>query len=283
MKIKNIVIVYVIAAIVVYSNCYAGWRYISLPRYTSTGGDYCSGISWPTVGDDFTLDFDHTTDARTACGTFGSTGTLTDAVVGSPPATFPGSGGNVMVADGDAHYITFDNDGQFSSTAGTIFLEIRTTAATVGHDIFRATGTAFQDWLLIEHVVNGNLQARWEDNNSGDITITCGYDMDNYDGDVTQVQVIWDTGRCTSGDGNCGATYELACRQRVDDNNDGDFSDGGAEDWSSWSYEASDLDLEPFATEPGVGDILFGVIDGTLVDTLYFDDLEVDNAQPTWP
>ena len=71
-------------------------------------------------------------------------------------------------------------------------------------------------------------------------------------------------------------------RVRVDDNRDGDFGDGGAEDWTGWTGEASATDLEAWASEPTTDDFKFGITTATHTQNIYIDDLEMTPDKPTW-
>jgi len=69
---------------------------------------------------------------------------------------------------------------------------------------------------------------------------------------------------------------------RVDDNQDGDFDDGGAEDWTSWEYEASAIDMGTWSAEPSTDDFKFGIVTGTYDYQVEIDDVELSPNKPTW-
>ena len=250
-----------------------------------SGGDYCSGISWPTLSD-FTLDFDHTTDDKTSCGTNDEVGTLSNATIATPTLSSPGSGGDCLLADATGDIITFDNDGAyFTSQYGEIYLLVKLAGNNAAdYDIINIIETAAEDRL--EFIIEGTgLPSIYiESNNSGTIQVGTGgsFDFDNYYGDWVQVHIQWDSTRCT--DGTCDGAGEDECRMRfrVDDNRDGDFSDGGVEDWSSWFAETSATNLDTWAAEPTTGDIKFGIVFGTHNENIEIDDIEISNSQPSW-
>jgi len=95
---------------------------------TSGGAaDYCSTQTWNTLTE-FRLDFDHTTDNKTACLTSGTEiGTLVSGtVIDTPSVTPPGSGGDVLIANASGEYIVFDNSTTyFNSQYGTLKFKFR--------------------------------------------------------------------------------------------------------------------------------------------------------------
>lgn len=247
--------------------------------------EHCSGISWNTFAS-FALDFDNET-AEQACESAGDgeTGVLTNATVATPGLVSPGSGGDALLCDGDTHYIDFDNSTPFfRSVYGELMAKILVTVATTAEDIvIQIQQVAYQDRLQTYVAATGIIYCRWEDNDSGAVEVS-GPDTDLYIGDWIQIHIKWDTTRCTQGDGNCGDANEdeFCMRYRVDDNRDGDFGDGGAEDWSAWTCEASTLDLEVWSAEPTTDDFLFGIVGATHSQTIYVDDIEISYAQPSW-
>jgi len=250
------------------------------------GGDYCSGQSWNSFTN-FRLDFDHTTDNKNACLSSGTeTGALTSATVATPGLASPGSGGDALLCDGDDHYIAFDNSGTyFQSQYGELkFLVYLAGDNTDNQTIFRIQEVASQDLLLLTLKGDGLVTLRWEDNNQGTIdTIgAINNDLDDYYGDWVQIHVQWDTTRCTDGTCDGVGEDELQARSRVDDNRDGDFNDGGNENWTAWHGESSAIDFGAWSAEPTTDDFKFGISYGTQNQNIYIDDVEISYSQPTW-
>jgi len=253
----------------------------------SGGESYCSGTTWET-SDDFWLDFDHTTSNVNACVTGDSTetGTLTNATIATPVLESPISGGDAILADGDEHYITYDNTtSYFTSQYGTITFTFKIASdSTNGHKILRIFDVWGQDHFYVNYGSNGYFSVFWEDHNSNIANITnFGVDLDGHDDEWVQVKIIWDTTRCSAEPCTDAGEDELCATVRVDDNSDGDFDDGGAEDWAAWRCETDQDDFLEWDTEPGENDITFGLYDGTQVEVIYVDDLEISNSQPSWP
>lgn len=249
---------------------------------SGSGGDYCSSITWNTISD-FTLDFSHPTDARTACGT-DEVGVLTTATIATPAIASPGSGGDALYVAANTSYIQFDNTGSpFTSQYGEIISNFQISGDGSNNDfLFNIVGVPAQDRMEIYvHGSTGRIYVTWEDNNNGTIDIYSG-DVDAFYGDWIQIHVKWDTTRCTDGTCDGVGEDELAIRTRVDDNRDGDFADGGAEDWTAWTYETSAVDMGAWATEPGENDIYIGIYGTTYTQDIYIDDVEISNDKPSW-
>lgn len=285
---------YLFLLLLIPSVCY-GWGSMvpcsNVPGQTASG-TYCDGVSWNTLTD-FTLDFDHTDDSKNACISGGTeTGTLTSATVTTPGTASPLSGGGALYADGSTHKIEFDNSTPyFDSQYGEIKISFNVAAMlSVNQNICYIAGDS-DNKFLIYAASNDSLYWLWEDNNAGNKSFYIENVINNYAGDWIQLHIKWDTTRCTDGDGNCADSTangdwtqagedELCMQYRVDDNQDGDFSDGGAENWSSWTCESSTYDYEEWAAEPGNDEVDFG--SGSDYDqATYIDDVEISVSQPT--
>ena len=244
---------------------------------------FCSSQSWATYTD-FKIDFDHTTDEKYACLDSGTeTGTLDGATIASHTITNPGSGGNTLFGDATNDSIEFHNTGSyFNSAYGSFRCLINIDGENNTDYIFAyIIPVDYDNRLRLSIGANGLLQVLWEDHNGGIInTYVNATDFENHPGDWGQIEVKWDTTACTAGDGNCGETNEIGARVRVDDNRDGDFDDGGAEDWTDWSYESSTQDLNAWAVEPSTEDIVFG-LGGTHNVDFNMDDIEISNSKPS--
>lgn len=275
--------------------CYA----FGLMMAASVGGgavpaDYCSTQAWNTYTG-LSLDFDHTTDTKTAClaastelGVTSAGSAISTPTPASPATSSVGSGANALVADATAEYINFDNTAPYiRSVYGSLmfkFLSLGNESAD--HPMIHIIGSA-NDYLQCVLESSGQLDARWKDNAGTLVTVivtSSTYDVDNNYNHWCQVMIEWDTTRCTQGDGNCAdaGEDELKIKARYDSNDDGDFDDGTAENWSTYYSETSNVDMEVFSAEPGTDDVLFGLISGTYASGFYFDDLEISYNQPSW-
>jgi hypothetical protein len=158
---------------------------------------------------------------------------------------------------------------------------------TANQNILQIVAQAFNDDLTVSvSAILGKVGVTWEDNNQGLVSIANVVQLDTYVGDWVQIHIKWDTTRCDDGGGTepCdtdASEEELGVRYRVDDNQDGDFGDGGAEDWSAWTYEASALNMKPWDPEPTTDDMLYGM-QGTHVVDIRMDDIEISDTQPSW-
>lgn len=252
---------------------------------TTSAGGGCGAQSWNTFSD-FRLDFDQAT-AFDACLTSGTEtgGSVNSPTVVTPPTASPVSGGNCLYANNGNDYIQFDNTGPyFQSQYGEVMFSFRQDQDNAGEDTILRISHAFQeDWLLFSINEFGALFVTWEDNNDGAVTITVPViDIDSHRDEWIQCHIKWDTTACTDGNGNCedgGADNELGVRCRVDDNDDGDFDDGGLEDWPAWTYDGDTDDLQAWASEPGENDIFIGFI-GTHSTDYWVDDLEISYSKP---
>ncbi len=247
-------------------------------------GDYCDSQTWNTLTS-FRLDFDHSTDGSTACLSTGTElGVLTGATIATPPLASPGSGGNALYANATAEYITFSNTlPYFRSLYGELmfkFLIEGDNAST--YYLINIIQTAAQDRLQIYVALGGRTAYIWEDNNNGGINENIGIDVDAYYGKWIQIHVKWDTTRCTDGTCDGAGEDEFCTRARVDANADGDFLDGGAEDWTAWACESSAVDMNTWAVEPTTDDFKFGIVSGTYDVYVYIDDVEISYNQPSW-
>lgn len=275
-----------------------GQEYARMNPYILGGGgsaaDYCASQTWNTFTA-FRLDFDHTTDTKTACLVSGSQVGVDNgsSSISNPSPVSPGSGGNAILPDESGDYIHFDNSASiFKSEYGEIKALINyPNNSTTSIRVFHALGVANQDYLSIEVNPNGFACVVWEDHNR-DILYSCILvDLDSYYGKWAQVHVKWDTTRCASGACNVDSRSgdwtqagddELCIRIRVDANADGDFADGGVENWSAWSCDTNnDKDLQSFASEPGQDSIRIGYTGGTYDYPIYVDDVEISVTQPS--
>ena len=256
------------------------------------GGGFCASQSWNTLTD-FSVDFDHTTDAKTSCYDTAD-GELGDFAAGTtiatPPTVSPVSGGNAVYCDTDNQYIIFDNGATyFNSTYGELYMSIY-LAGNNGNsiDLTRIYGVASEDRLHIVLQNSGSLDIIWEDDNGGIVWFTL-FDMDpvNSFGYAywAQIHVKWDTTRCGDGEGDTCDTdaseEELCARYRADDNADGDYGDGGIEDWQAYTCESSATNLMPWQVEPATDDFEYG-LQGTHDVDIYIDDIEISASQPAW-
>lgn len=253
----------------------------------STGG-YCAGQGWNTLTD-FRLDFDHTDDNKNACTPIDTeTGTLTNATIADDGITSPLSGGDSLLCDGDNHIITFDGVDDsgttyFNSKWGTLYFSIVLAGDNTNeHDIVNIIQTAAEDRLEVILEATGKFFIIMEGQNNGTVSHGhAGFDMDNYYDKLVQGRMKWDSTRCTDGTCDGAGEDEIKIALRVDDNADGDFDDGGVEDWNeSTSTDADDLPI--WAAEPGVGDFKFGIVNGVHTQNIKIDDIEISGDQPAW-
>jgi hypothetical protein len=249
--------------------------------------DYCASQAWNTYTD-FALDFDHTSDEKSACedATTSETGTYnagTDTTTLTPDS--PISGGKCLNGDADSQYIQFDNtDSYFASASGEIRFSVQLSDNNTGNDrILDIFHLAAQDLLNVYVMATGVVQVNWEDNNDGGFTIA-SVDLDSYYDKWVQIWIQWDTTRCTDGTCDGVGEDEVQVAWRADANGDGDFGDGGVENWSAWAGETSATDANTWAGEPGDNDINFGIKSASATYTvpIYLDDLEIKKTQPTW-
>lgn len=253
--------------------------------------DYCASQSWDTFAA-FKFDFDHTTNNLYACLASGtSTGTLVNAAAGqvtgpTPSTTGIGSGGNALVTDATTEYITFTNTSSiFQSQYGEIMFKVNLAGNNAAdYYVFQIVQTAAEERLQVYVADTGHTYVLWEDNNHGSVSIGSApaFDFDDNYGDWAQIHIKWDTTRCSDGTCDGAGEDELGIRIRFDTNNDGDFDDGGDEDWSAWAYETSAIDMGAWETEPTTDKIQFGLISGAFDQAIWVDDLEISNAQPSW-
>jgi hypothetical protein len=253
--------------------------------------DYCTSQSWDTFAA-FKFDFDHTTNNLYACLASGtSTGTLVNAAAGqvtgpTPATTGIGSGGNALVTDATAEYVTFTNTSSiFQSKYGEIMFKVNLAGNNAAdYYVFQIVQTAAQERLQVYITATGQAYVLWEDNDHGAVQIVAASaaDFDDNYGDWAQIHIKWDTTRCSDGTCDGVGEDELGIRVRFDTNNDGDFDDGGDETWSAWAYETSAIDMGAWATEPTTDKIQFGLISGAFDQAIWVDDLEISNAQPSW-
>lgn len=248
--------------------------------------DYCTTQTWATLTS-FKLDFDHTSDTKTAClasGTqVGVDAASTTIANPSPTTTGIGSGGNALSPDTAGDYIHFDNTSSILKTQyGEMYIKFKyDNNGGATYYIFTINPASSTERFYLYVDLSGNVTTLWEDNNHGQLTLTA-IDADGYYGDWVQVHIKWDTTRCTDGTCDGVGEDELCIRARVDANNDGDFGDGGAEDWAAWVCETSATDLAAWATEPTTDSLQFGLILGTYDVGIHIDDVEISNAQPSW-
>jgi hypothetical protein len=249
---------------------------------------FCASQSWNTLTD-FSVDFDHTTDNKQACydASDGEVGVLNNgATIATPPTVSPVSGGDAVLANGDSRYIDFDNDTPyFNSQYGEIYFTVYLAGNNTGADYFLYISHDGNNKLNFQISSTGAFYVVWEDNSGGNASTTGGPDFDDYYGDWLQFHVKWDTTRCQDAGDTCdggAADEELGFRYRIDDNRDGDFDDGGVEDWSAFIYEQSALRFDAWAAEPGDGDIKAGLTTATYSENIYVDDLEISKSQPSW-
>lgn len=246
---------------------------------------YCAGISWNTLSD-FALDFDNDTPEQ-ACedGVNGEIGVKTSATIVTPSTVSPLSGGDALLSNASTEYIDFDNTNSFfASVYGEGYFSVKLDGNNIAtYYIIKFEGVSGQDKLIFQIVDTGALTAVWEDNNDGNVTLS-GLDLDSYYGDWVQVHFKWDTTRCDDGADTCSGAGEdeLCFRVRVDDNRDQDFGDGGAEDWTSFYCEVDIHDFEAWASEPGSGQIVYGLYAGAHSEDLSIDDVEVSTSKPSW-
>lgn len=277
----------VLMVVLVFSS--SGYARVRLLQAPVGGGpaEHCSGIAWNTLTQ-FALDFDNETPEQTCeSASDGETGVLSaNTTIVTPALVSPGSGGDALFVNGDSENIIFDNAGTyFASQYGELYFLMQLAGDNTEQDyIILIEEVGFQDYLRVRLNTAGTIGITWEDNNSGSVSITLTVDLDNHYGDWAQIHLKWDTTRCTQGDGNCAdaGEDELAGRMRVDDNRDGDFNDGGAEDWTAWTLETSDIDLEAWVAEPTTDDFEFGIATATYTQNIYIDDVEITPSQPSW-
>ena len=241
-------------------------------------GDFCSAQDW-NVLTSFRLDFDHTTDNKTACLASGTeVGTLATGTIVTPGTPSPGSGGDALYANANTEYIHFDNPAPyFRSLYGELYILFMVPAEPGSTMDFVNIYDSADDRLELAITATGKINALWEDNNAGSIQEESAFDISNacvgssncYD-DWIQAHVIWDT--------TAGGNVEFGHQYRVDDNRDGDFEDGGAEDWTSMEYATGDLN--EMGTEPTTDDFKFGYHDATYQVDIYIDDVEISYDQP---
>ena len=245
----------------------------------AAAGDYCSGTAWNTLTS-FRLDFDHTTDTKTACTAGGTELGATTGTPGiaNPSPVSPGSGANAIVPDATAEYITFSNSGTYFTSKWGEFKLLCNLAGNNANDytLLSIVQTAYEDRIQFLIQASGLPLCIWEDNNNG--TQTCGmatFDMDSYYGKWVQFHIRWDTTRC-AGSPPCDAAgeQELGIRARV--------YDGGWGAWSAWEYNSTAVDLHQWAAEPTTNDFKFGLVEGAFDAAVWVDDVEISNAQPSW-
>ncbi len=249
-------------------------------------GDYCDSQTWNTLTS-FRLDFDHSTDGSTACLSTGTElGVLTGATIAPPPLASPGSGGHALLADASGKYITFSNPlPYFRSLYGELTFKFLIEGNNANnYSLIDIIQTANEDRLQFQVLGTGKFNIIWEDNNCGalGLSLPAAFDVDAYYGDWIQVHIRWDTTRCTAEPCDGAGEDEFCARFRVDDNQDGDFLDGGAEDWTGWNCEAITTDYHVWASEPGANDFKFGIVSGTYDVYVYIDDVEISYNQPNW-
>lgn len=252
--------------------------------------DYCTTQTWATLTS-FKLDFGHTTDTKTACLSTGTELGITSAgtTISTPTPASPGSGGGAITGDATAEYIDFDNSlPYFQSQYGELYLKALVTGNNANDTrLLGIVQTANEDQLIVQVTASGGWQALWEDHNSGvvSVIVSGAYDLDaaGYN-HWAQIHVKWDTTRCTDTGENCAdaGEDELCMRVRIDTNDDGDFGDGGAEDWSSYSCETDATDMLAWTAEPTTDDFKFGLVTGTYDVQIWVDDVEINYAQPAW-
>jgi len=254
------------------------------------GGEYCSGISWNTLSD-FTLDFDHTTDNRKAC--YGSSDGELGVDNNSPsyvtPATVsPVSGGKALLADGNNEYLDFDNSNTyFQSQYGSLMVTFM-VADNNAENLFaplEIIQTANEEQLRLWVNSTGEMYMTWESGNDGaDTTELFDFDDGPYYGCWVQLHIIWDTTRCTDTGEGCGDAEEeeIAGRYRIDANADGDFDDGGVENWQNYVESDDATDHTVWDTEPTTNDIHIG-LNSVHECNVYVDDVEFSTAKPSWP
>lgn len=240
--------------------------------------DYCANVTDKLFADtsDFWIDFSHTDGDSVACTANTELGAWSGASVDAEPdsGVSPGSGGAAMLLDATGDDIIFDNeDASFASAQGQLsFLVCVTADNTAAHYLVKVNAVDLQDRLLVELTATGLISVSWEDNNTGNVTLApIGPDLDSYYGDWVQIHLKWDVSAADT-------STEIGIRTRIDDNRDGDFGDGGIEAWSAWTYKAADL--AAFASEPGAGEISFGLASGTYNVNIYLDDIEISNSKP---
>lgn len=256
---------------------------------TGTGSvsstDYCSGVSWNTLTD-FYIDFDHTTDNKTACGA-DEIGTLTDATIADPSVANPGSDGDALHITAANDGLSFDNTGSYVDPDGTYgeiyFLWRQADSGTGNTDVFTLGPDLNANYILVYITSVDALRVQWEDNNAGSIQLTI-VDLTSYLGDWIQVHIKWDTERCTDGTCDGAGEDELCGRYRIDDNQDGDFNDGGIEDWSSLVCETTAQDMENWGATMGADDVRigYGAFASFTVTSADIDDFEISPSKPSW-
>ena len=227
---------------------------------------YCDSLSWTPIiaSPSFTLDFDHTTAGETSCGTNDEIGSLSSATIGDAAVANPGSDGNVLIVAGANNTITFDNSGTyFASTSGEMVVTFALKADNIDADqeIVSIIGVADQDRLVLRLNDDENAILVWEDHNGGGETVV-STDLSSYIGDWVQIHARWDTAK---------GSDEFCGNWRIDANGDGDYSDGGVEDWNGWTCDATNNSA--WATEPGENDIIIGSLAN------HDQDVEIDDVE----
>ncbi len=183
-KILFVCLAYLLIAVGAFAG---GYNYYYAGETVASGG-YCDGTTWDTLTD-FRLDFDNTDDETNACLSSGTeAGSFTNATTATSGITHPGSGGKALFADGDTHYISFDNSASyFKSTYGRMLFTMNFASDnTNGHVLLNIYGLDNQDELKLEINTGGKFNLMWEDNNDGVITMALigdFFDIDAYDGD----------------------------------------------------------------------------------------------------
>ena len=241
--------------------------------------DFCAAQAWNTLTN-FRLDFDHTTDTRTACLTSGTElGALTTATITTPAAASPGSGGNALSCGASPANIALGNSGgYFASQYGTIyFLFLLEGDNTAEHYIFDVIQTPAEERLQLYIEATGKIGVVAEGSNDGAVPrTTTVFDVDSYYNKWIQANIRWDSTRCTGGSGNCAdaGEDEVCIRFRV--------YDGSWGEWTTWECDADADDLPAWDVEPGAGEIKIGINGGTYAQKLWIDDVEISNAKPSW-
>jgi hypothetical protein len=248
-------------------------------------GTYCEGITWPILSSpSFTLDFDHTDDEKKSCGTNEEVGVFDNGTIVAPPYAMNqagSSGGNALRID-SGEDIYFDNDGGYLvSTSGTISLLLLQTATPSNDDNkFDLVYDEFADQIRFFETNSDDLVVEIEGTNQGPVSVT-GEDIGAHDGKWIQVQIRWDAGRCAAAPCTDGGEDEVCIRSRVDDNSDGEFAGGGAEDWVAWACDTDTDDYTTWTFEAGSNDIRFGQSFDASSSFFFLDDIEIESSA-TW-
>ena len=265
------------------------WLYRDANALVILGGHYggaaayCDTQTWNTLTS-FRLDFDNTDGNHIACLAVGTellTDVATPIIEAVPYAMTGASGGNCIKFNSNDENILGDNtNSYFNSAYGEVyFLVILAGNNADNYYFFYPQAVVGEDRLRFEIAPTGVTYILWEDHN-GDTDQIDIVDLDSYYNKWVQFHIVWDTTECTAGDGNCGAVNEVGARWRADANGDGDFEDGGVENWSAYCYISSTDDFEAWVSEPGADEIIIGLNPATYDVDVWMDDIEISSAKP---